>query len=68
MLIACFNNSDDEIPAYRGKYPVLTPFTSHETASSKEDRKSVPQPDVTDNPPEDPTDKQMKDAGNYNFC
>ena len=66
--MVCFNNSDDEIPAYRGKYPAPKPLTSQKTGSSKEDGKSAPQPDVTHNPPKDPTDEQMKDAGNYNFC
>ena len=63
-----FHNSDDEIPGYRVKYPAPKPLSYKETANGKEDGKSAPQPDVTKNPPKDPTDEQMKDAGNCNFC
>ena len=62
-----FNHSDDEILGYRGKYPAPKPLSSKETANRKEDGNSVPQSDVTENPPENPTDEQMKDPGNCNF-
>ena len=67
-LMEPFNHSDDEIPVYRGKYPAPKPPSSKESANTKQDGNSAPQPDVMENPPKDPTDEQMKDPGNCNFC
>ena len=63
-LMGPFNHADDEIPVYRGKYPVPKPPSSKETSNRKQDDTSVPQPEVMENPPKDPTDLQMKDPGN----